>query len=86
MTVEKLIKTIQMAKSEIEWNYPMDYTIAFDETTEILQDYDNNCQKLEKIRKDNIRLKLSLAYMVLQFYSWSIPVDKLDNYNFTIKQ
>lgn len=30
MTREEAIKTIQMAKAEVEWSYPMDYQVAFD--------------------------------------------------------
>ena len=29
MTAEEAIKTIQIAIAEIEWNYPLDYSIAF---------------------------------------------------------
>ena len=30
MTNEDAIKTIKIAIAEVEWNYPMDYTIAFE--------------------------------------------------------
>lgn len=30
MTEEEAIKTIEIAKADIEWNYPMDYQEAFD--------------------------------------------------------
>lgn len=29
MTAEEAIKTIQVAITEVEWNYPLDYSIAF---------------------------------------------------------
>ena len=29
MTAEEVIKTIQIAIAEVEWNYPLDYSIAF---------------------------------------------------------
>ena len=29
MTAEEAIKTIQIAIAEVEWNYPLDYSIAF---------------------------------------------------------
>lgn len=29
MTAEEVIKTIQVAIAEVEWNYPLDYSIAF---------------------------------------------------------
>ena len=31
MTPEEVIKTLEVAKVEIEWNYPMDYAVAIDE-------------------------------------------------------
>ena len=37
MTYEKAIKTIQIAKAEVEWNYPMDYVIAFDKAIEAMR-------------------------------------------------
>lgn len=30
MTYEEAIKTIKIAKAEVEWNYPMEYWEAFD--------------------------------------------------------
>lgn len=30
MTNEDAIKTINIAIAEVEWNYPMDYTVAFE--------------------------------------------------------
>lgn len=30
MTYEEAIKTIEIAIAEVEWNYPMDYAIAFE--------------------------------------------------------
>lgn len=37
MTYEKAIKTIQIAIAEVEWNYPMDYVIAFDKAIEAME-------------------------------------------------
>ena len=31
MTPEEVIKTLEVAKAEVEWNYPMDYAVAIDE-------------------------------------------------------
>ena len=36
MRIKEIIKTLEIAKSEVEWHYPMDYTIAFEEAAEIL--------------------------------------------------
>lgn len=30
MTAEEAIKTIEVAMAEVEWNYPMDYAVAFE--------------------------------------------------------
>lgn len=31
MTPDEVIKTLELAKAEVEWNYPMDYAVAIDE-------------------------------------------------------
>ena len=31
MTPQEVIKTLEIAKAEVEWNYPMDYAVAIDE-------------------------------------------------------
>ena len=37
MTPEKAIKTIQVAIAEVEWNYPLDYAIAFETAIKALK-------------------------------------------------
>lgn len=37
MTPEEAIKTIQVAIAEVEWNYPMDYSVAFETAMEALE-------------------------------------------------
>ena len=37
MTPEEAIKTIELAKAEVEWNYPMDYAVAFEMAKEALE-------------------------------------------------
>ena len=37
MTNEDAIKTINIAAAEVEWNYPMDYAIAFEMAVEALE-------------------------------------------------
>ena len=37
MTFKEAIKTIQVAIAEIEWNYPMDYSVAFETAIEALE-------------------------------------------------
>ena len=36
MTPDEVIKTLELAKAEVEWNYPMDYAVAIDEAIEAL--------------------------------------------------
>ena len=36
MTAEEAIKTIEIAIAEVEWNYPMEYAIAFETAIEAL--------------------------------------------------
>ena len=31
MNLKEVIKTLELAKAEVEWNYPMDYDVAIDE-------------------------------------------------------
>lgn len=45
MTNDEAIETLKVAKSEIEWEYPMDYQIALDKAIEALE------------QKPDIRLK-----------------------------
>lgn len=37
MKPEEAIKTIKIALAEVEWDYPMDYTVAFEEAIEALE-------------------------------------------------
>ena len=37
MTKEEAIETIKIAIAEVEWNYPMDYSIAFDMAIDALE-------------------------------------------------
>ena len=31
MNLKEVIKTLEIAKAEVEWDYPMDYAVAIDE-------------------------------------------------------
>ena len=37
MTVKEAIKTIQVAIAEVEWEYPLDYSVAFETAIEALE-------------------------------------------------
>ena len=34
MNLREVIKTLEIAKAEVEWDYPMDYAVAIDEAIE----------------------------------------------------
>ena len=34
MNLKEVIKTLELAKAEVEWDYPMDYAVAIDEVIE----------------------------------------------------
>lgn len=51
MTTEEAIKTIETAISEVEWNYPMNYTVAFVMAIQALR---NDCDELQQKYKDAI--------------------------------
>ena len=44
MTPQEAIKTIKVAISEVEWDYPMDYTVAFEEAIKALEKQMHNCE------------------------------------------
>ena len=37
MTPQEVIKTLEVAKAEVEWNYPMDYAVAIDEAIKAVE-------------------------------------------------
>ena len=39
MTDQEMIKTIETAIAEVEWEYHMDYAVAFDKAVSILKHY-----------------------------------------------
>lgn len=55
MTPEEAIKTIELAKAEVEWEYPMDYAVAFEKAKEALEkqipkkpyDVDTECKTFD---------------------------------------
>ena len=58
MTNEEVIETLKVAKSEIEWEYPMDYQIALDKAI------DKAIEALEQI--DKIKEIIAIDNMVIQ--------------------
>lgn len=52
MTPKEAIKILEIAKAEVEWNYPLDYAIAIDTAIEALQKVqDYEAQWIEDIKK-----------------------------------
>ena len=43
MTIKEVIETINIAIAEVEWDYPMDYTVAFEEAIKALEKQMHNC-------------------------------------------
>lgn len=44
MTNEDAIETINIAMAEVEWDYPMDYTVAFEMAIDALERQIQNCE------------------------------------------
>ena len=44
MTNKEAIDTINIAIAEVEWDYPMDYTVAFEMAIEALEKQMQNCE------------------------------------------
>ena len=49
MTPQEVIKTLEVAKAEVEWNYPMDYAVAIDEAIKAI---DKQIPKKPEPKKD----------------------------------
>lgn len=37
MNPKEVVKTLEIAKAEVEWNYPMDYAVAMDEAIKAVE-------------------------------------------------
>lgn len=61
MTNEDAIKTINIAIAEVEWNYPMDYTVAFEMAIEALE---------KQIPKKPIKTKIATLNKSPEAISW----------------
>jgi hypothetical protein len=47
MTPQEIIDTLEIARAEVEWEYPMNYAVAFDEAIEIIKKYSANRELVE---------------------------------------
>ena len=49
MNLKDVIKTLELAKAEVEWDYPMDYAVAIDEAIKAI---DKQIPKKPEPKKD----------------------------------
>ena len=49
MNLKEVIKTLELAKAEVEWNYPMDYAVAIDEAIKAI---DKQIPKKPKLHRE----------------------------------
>ena len=54
MTTKEAIKTIEVAIADVEWNYPLDYSIAFETAIEALKSRYRN----------SLNMKMLITFMV----------------------
>ena len=63
MNNQEAIEAIKLAQAQIEWDYPMDYTVAFDMAISALQvqDLQSTCNQLvtDTISRQAVRYKLA---------------------------
>ena len=86
MTPEKAIKTIQVAVAEVEWNYPMNYSVAFETAIEALEKqilkkpreavqsgffWCPACSKAIKMRIEGSKINISYCPFCGQALDWS---------------
>ena len=84
MTYEEAIETIKIAIAEVEWNYPMEYSVAFEKAIEALEK-----QKWHKISE--VKPTEEKQYLCCHIYtdrpffkvlSWSNNLYEIDEYDF----
>ena len=69
MNLKEVIKTLELAKAEVEWDYPMDYAVAIDEAIKALDK-----QIPFKPETNNLKVGLGRCKCGAEF------LDKLTNY------
>lgn len=48
MTRKEVIDALEIAKAEVEWNYPMNYYVAIDQAIKYIQAYESIIAKIKK--------------------------------------
>ena len=61
MTRDEAIKTINIAIAEVEWDYPMDYTVAFEMAIKALE---------KQVQKKPIKTKIATLNKSPEAISW----------------
>lgn len=82
MTLEEAIETIKLAQAQIEWDYPMDYAVAFDMAISALQEQEakhSNESSLTQKALDTISRQAAIDAMMrlqtedIEMYGCAIP-------------
>ena len=50
MTQKELIDTLEIAAAEVEWDYPMDYYIAFEKAINYIKAWDKFKEKINQLQ------------------------------------
>lgn len=50
MTRKEVIDTLKVAKAEVEWNYPMNYYVAFDKAINHIKEWDKLKEKINQLQ------------------------------------
>ena len=50
MTPKELIDTLEIAAAEVEWDYPMDYYIAFEKAINYIKAWDKFKEKINQLQ------------------------------------
>lgn len=63
MTNKEAIETINIAMAEVEWDYPMDYTVAFETAVDAL---------VNQVPKKPIKMKIATLNKSPEAISWEL--------------
>ena len=75
MTNKEAIETINIAMAEVEWDYPMDYTVAFEMAVDALEKMKELEKGLEDL-EDTLNDAYTFSLKVMQNLSWLLGVIK----------
>jgi hypothetical protein len=75
MTNKEAIEIIKIAKAEIEWNYPLNYNIAFDKAIESLE---KESEKIEMSEQEYLYHCNRIRYFFTQVYKFEQLMGDVD--------